>query len=175
MHGQAAGALAVGGTMSSIPLLKIAGLILKTLAKPVGKQIKHEADRVEWLREACIRTGQFSHYCTSRLAFITSDGLRFGKFRVVDLKNSEAQSVGADIMSETFILTVAASVAIEEYTRSSRKRAIDEARKEAEIEAEKADLAQRLAAMELRLDSLAQELERARSPPQTPRWRRWWT
>ena len=49
----------------SIPLLKLGGLALRTLAKPVSKRLKVEAGRREFLKHFCINAGQYSHQITS--------------------------------------------------------------------------------------------------------------
>lgn len=42
-------------------LMKIGGLVVKTLAKPVAKQLKTDAETVLWLGDACRTLGQGSH------------------------------------------------------------------------------------------------------------------
>ena len=42
-------------------LMKIGGLVVKTLAKPVAKQLKADAETVLWLGDACRTLGQGSH------------------------------------------------------------------------------------------------------------------
>ena len=42
-------------------LMKIGGLVVKTLAKPVAKQLKADAETVLWLGDACRTLGQGAH------------------------------------------------------------------------------------------------------------------
>ena len=42
-------------------LMKVGGLVVKTLAKPVAKQLKADAEHINWLRKGCTSMGQFSH------------------------------------------------------------------------------------------------------------------
>ena len=59
----------------SIPLLKLGGLAIRTIAKPVSKRLKIEAGRQQGLKSACITVGQWSHQFTSFIN-ITAAGHR---------------------------------------------------------------------------------------------------
>mmetsp|Transcript_12826 Transcript_12826/g.28296 ORF Transcript_12826/g.28296 Transcript_12826/m.28296 type:complete len:90 (-) Transcript_12826:1064-1333(-) len=52
---------------AALPLTKLAGLFLKTLAKPMAKRIKHEAARTPSTQKLLISIGQMTHNLTSRM------------------------------------------------------------------------------------------------------------
>lgn len=105
--------------MSGIPFLKISGLIVRSLAKPVAKQLRENAGHVRLLRATCVRIGQSTHYIVSRLSHFSAEGItNHHKFVHVDLKQSEALKNGAEVLSEGFLVAAAASVAIFEFARA---------------------------------------------------------
>jgi hypothetical protein len=53
--------------MAPLPLLKLAGLLVKTLAKPVANRVKVEATRHPRLSLVCTSVGQLLHQVTSRI------------------------------------------------------------------------------------------------------------
>ena len=152
-------------------------MIVKALAKPMAKFVKTEAEHVAWLRKTCETIGQGSHYASVRLAFLTTEG-RQSKFRVADLKHSEALELGTTILSEGLVLTVAVGVAAFEYERSSWSKAADEQRKSEESSTRESVLQARLDLIESQLGMLvaanaAQNIAIA-APNAHAQRRRWW-
>mmetsp|Transcript_8789 Transcript_8789/g.26308 ORF Transcript_8789/g.26308 Transcript_8789/m.26308 type:complete len:112 (+) Transcript_8789:103-438(+) len=52
---------------AALPVTKLAGLLVKTLAKPLAKRIKHDFSRFPVTQTLLIRVGQTTHALTSRL------------------------------------------------------------------------------------------------------------
>jgi len=97
-------------------LAKLFGLFIKTISKPVAKQIKHSATRYESSRNALISVGQTSHAITTRMT-IWSSGYKVRS--ISKLEDEAALSRGADLLSEAIVFSVAAGVTTYEYLRSS--------------------------------------------------------
>ena len=100
-------------------LMKVGGLLVKTLAKPVARQLKVDAEHVGWLREACTSIGQTTNYLTSRLTHASSLDKWKKPYKHIELKATEAREKGAEIVSEGFVLTVAVTVMGYEYNRQN--------------------------------------------------------
>ena len=99
--------------------MKVGGLLVKTLAKPVARQLKVDAEHVGWLREACTSIGQTTNYLTSRLTHASSLDKWKKPYKHIELKATEAREKGAEIVSEGFVLTVAVTVMGYEYNRQN--------------------------------------------------------
>ena len=152
-------------------LMKVGGLLVKTLAKPVARQLKVDAEHVGWLREYCCRMGQTTNYLTNRISHASSLDKWKKPYRHVDLKNTEALEKGSEILSEGFVLTVAVSVMGYEYNRQTNYKAAAEERK-AQVEAgRRADVEARLEALEATIRTLHGELA---AGPAAPARRRQW-
>ena len=148
-------------------LMKVGGLLVKTLAKPVARQLKVDAEHVGWLREACTSIGQTTNYLTSRLTHASSLDKWKKPYKHIELKATEAREKGAEIVSEGFVLTVAVTVMGYEYNRQNNYKEAAARRKEEKEAERRADVEARLE----RLESLLAELK---PPPETKR-RRWWS
>ena len=53
--------------MAGLPLLKLAGLLVKTIAKPVATRLKIESFKHPNFQTACKKMGQFAHQVASRV------------------------------------------------------------------------------------------------------------
>jgi hypothetical protein len=82
----------------ALPLTKLAGLLMKTFAKPLSKQVKHQLSQYEFGQSILIGIGQFSHQVTSRMT-IWSSGYRVRSIN--PLEEKEAMKAGADFIGET--------------------------------------------------------------------------
>lgn len=113
-------------------LLKVGGLAVRTLAKPVANRLKIEVKRHPVLSSVCAQIGELSHQATSRIDIISS-GYRVVKINPLPVE--DARSRGINFVSETFIFTVGVVVMLFEYSRSEAKSAL-KAAKTAEVEAQ---------------------------------------
>eukprot|EP01031_Cornospumella_fuschlensis_P041124 gene41124-50171_t len=141
--------------MAPLPLLKLAGLLVKTLAKPVANRIKIEARKHPKLSALCVRMGQMSHQLTSRITII-SQGYRV--LNVDPLPEEEALSRGINILSETFVFTVAGTLLTFEYARSEAKSAQKAQQIEEQDRQFRAYLEQRFEAQQRELQGLQTQL-----------------
>ena len=80
---------------AGLPLLKLAGLLVKTLSKPVATRIKIEAAKHEKLSTFCIFLGQTAHQISSR-ANVLALGYKF--VGVKPLLAEDALIKGANFM-----------------------------------------------------------------------------
>lgn len=71
--------------MSPLPLFKLGSLLVKTIAKPVAKQIKEYAQEHPRFRGLCVRLGRAIHYTTTHLEV----NLRQG--RIIQVGNAEVK------------------------------------------------------------------------------------
>lgn len=100
----------------ALPLTKLGSLFVKTLAKPLSKQIKARAAKYDASKTVLIAIGQTSHSITSRMK-IWSSGYRVKK--IAPLKPESALQDGAEFLGESFIFFVSGYLVIWEYRRSS--------------------------------------------------------
>eukprot|EP01035_Chromulina_nebulosa_P022791 gene22791-29510_t len=90
--------------MSGLPLLKLAGLLVKQIAKPLSNRLKQQANKNERTNESLISFGQLLHRLSSRLTVFVS-GYRF--LGVKPLPNEEALSKAVVFISESVVFTLA--------------------------------------------------------------------
>ena len=132
-------------------MTKLAGLLIKTLAKPLSKRIKHEFSRYEFTQRILVGIGQSSHRFTSRLT-IWSAGYQVRSIK--DLEAEKAMVVGAEFVGETFLLLVSGGLVLYEYNNSNEKARIKDEQYKAQIQAERDDLQAKLHAIDVRLKAL---------------------
>ncbi|KAL7514532.1 hypothetical protein ACHAXN_011759 [Cyclotella atomus] len=137
--------------MAPLPLAKLAGLLIKTLSKPVAKRIKSQMIKYDVTRDGLIWVGQSTHVLTTRMT-IWSSGY---KVRSINpLEEGEALSRGADILSESFIFFVSGAIVVYEYHRSSEKEKLKEAARLQKIRDDASILQAKLVSLDRRLDAL---------------------
>ncbi|DAZ92982.1 TPA: hypothetical protein N0F65_004357 [Lagenidium giganteum] len=115
-----AAAAAVAGAIMSLqlPMIKLGGLIVRTLTKPLAKVVKSRSKVHPGLNAVCRRIGQHQH----RMVFHFHMAFRgVSNYVVKDLPDDQAAEKGADFIGEMIIFSVAVIVASVEYTRSSAK------------------------------------------------------
>lgn len=125
--------------------------MVKTLAKPVSKRIKHEFNRTQPTRQFLNNIGQASHQVTSRLT-IWSAGYKVKQ--ITQLPTEEAIKIGSEFVGESFVLIVSAATVLYEYNRSKEKEEKKSTKKLEEAEAERAALQEQLHAINVRLLAL---------------------
>ena len=137
--------------ISCCRLTKLAGLLVKTLAKPLSKRIKHDFSRFDVTKRLLIGIGQTSHLVTSRMQ-IWSAGYRVRSIKPLEpekeLKN------GAELVGETFIFMVSGGIVIWEYNRSQESNKQKQAKAVAKQKAENAALQAKLHALDVRLKAV---------------------
>jgi optic atrophy 3 protein len=126
-------------------------LLVKTLAKPVSKRIKHEFNRTATTRNILHSIGQASHQATSRFT-IWSAGYKVKK--VTPLEKEEAMKIGSEFVGESFILIVSAWTVLFEYNRSKIKEEKKAAQKREEEAEARRVLQEQLHAINVRLLAL---------------------
>ena len=93
--------------MAAVPVLKLAGLLLRTVSKPMAKVLQREAVNSSLLRNSVASVGQVSHYMTTYLNILAS-GHRSIKIR--RLSEEKAIALGSELVGEGFIFAVAGAV-----------------------------------------------------------------
>lgn len=126
-------------------------LFIKTLAKPMAKQVKHQAIKIPMTRSALIWVGQTSHGITTRMT-IWSSGYKVRS--ITKIEDEKALSRGADLLSESFIFSVSVGILMYEYNRSSIKEEKKEAAKLQKIRDDASKLQAKLDSLDKRLVSL---------------------
>lgn len=108
---------------------KIATLAIRTLAKPIATQIKHQAQNHQRFRSICIGLAQFMHRTemalrTNLLATPSSSTSKDGeKQKIRPLNEAKAVTNGANALAEGFLFALATALIIGESYRGSRSRA----------------------------------------------------
>ena len=113
-------------TQTQYSVAKLAGLLIKTLAKPLSKRIKKDFSRYETTKNLLTNIGQFHHTMTSYMT-IWSAGYRVRS--ITPLENEKALANGADIFGESFIFGVSGAIVVWEYNKSkesSKKKEAEE-------------------------------------------------
>mmetsp|Transcript_22869 Transcript_22869/g.33453 ORF Transcript_22869/g.33453 Transcript_22869/m.33453 type:complete len:252 (-) Transcript_22869:203-958(-) len=136
---------------AALPITKLGGLLIKTLAKPMAKRIKHEFSRFPSTQKALISIGQTAHQMTSRLT-IWSAGYKVRNIN--PLEPEKALSKGADILGESFVFAVGGGVVVYDYTTSQAKSKAKEQKNLEKIHVESRALQEKLHALDARLKAL---------------------
>jgi hypothetical protein len=101
---------------AALPLTKLASLLVKTLAKPLSKRIKHQFSKNKTTKSLLEGIGQTSHSITSRMQ-IWAAGYRVKKISV--LEPETALKNGAEFVGESFIFSVSGYLLVWEYRRTA--------------------------------------------------------
>jgi hypothetical protein len=116
---------------------KIATLAIRTLAKPIAVQIKHQAQSHERFRSICISLAQFMHRTEMALRtnlLATAASRSSEKAKVRPLNEAKAVTNGANALAEGFLFLLAAGLIVGESYRGSRSRAKQRDRTEEGLE-----------------------------------------
>jgi len=106
--------------MVGLPLVKLGGLVLRTLTKPVAKALKSRAKTQVWLNGICEQLGQKQHQMSLTFQMSFRGHVSTGTIKIKDLPSDQAVENGADLLGELLIFSVAVVVASFEYDRSSK-------------------------------------------------------
>jgi hypothetical protein len=129
----------------------LAGLVIKSLAKPLSKRIKHDFSRYQVTQNLLVGIGQASHSITSRMT-IWSAGYRVRS--ITPLEREKAISLGAEITGEVFLLGVSGFWLVWEYDRGKEKERTKEEERRANSKQERDALQAKLNALNVRLKAL---------------------
>jgi hypothetical protein len=155
--------------MAPLPFIKIFAVLFKEVSKPLASSIKNFAKTHPTFRGFALATGRYHEYFSQHVEVLWASG---GRTRLRELKpvpEQTALTVGADLMSQGFLLSTAMGLVWLEYARANqtkeaeaREKAEREAAKSAirearllDIERQVADLQCRLVVAELRAEDAA--------------------
>lgn len=135
----------------ALPLAKLTSLFIKTLSKPLAKQVKHQLSHYPIGQTILKTVGQGTHQVTSRMT-IWSSGYRVRS--ISPLEDKEAMKIGADFIGETVVIGVSAGIVIWEYNRSAKSNQKKADKKRAMAKAERDALQAKLVTLDVRLKAL---------------------
>jgi len=120
--------------VAAFPVAKLGLLLIKQVSKPIAKRIAARARETRIFRDyVCIPTAQLFHWYEIQLKLkILNVGGKATK--VPKLSEAKAIEQGSEILSEFLLFSLAASILIYEYNRSSEKEAAKEERLRADRE-----------------------------------------
>lgn len=116
-----------------LPMIKLGGLIVRTLTKPLAKVVKTRSKIDPTLTNICNHLGQTQHRWLIRFHM----GYRgVSNYVIKDLPADQAVEKGAELVGELIIFSVAVGVASFEYQRSNQQSK-EKARIDAELKQQK--------------------------------------
>mmetsp|Transcript_17781 Transcript_17781/g.44370 ORF Transcript_17781/g.44370 Transcript_17781/m.44370 type:complete len:218 (+) Transcript_17781:178-831(+) len=136
---------------AALPVTKLAGLLVKSLAKPLSKNIKNNLGKYDVAKRALVKIGQTNHTVTSYMTIWASG------FRVKHIKPLEPEAAlktGAEFVGEGFVLTVSMAVVLFEYDRSSKKTALKNEQKRERIRETQQKLQAKLNTLDIRIKAV---------------------
>ena len=161
---------------AGLPLLKLSTLLVKTIAKPLGRYMKNESKYYPRLDRTFCGLANAIHYANVRVNVLAS-GYKFVSLR--PLPHDRALAEGVAIFSEGLVLGFSGLVIVVEFKRSALKSAASaakaaakEAAHEAEQDRQRSELEKRLALLEQAVGKRALEREEekaAKAAAQTKR------
>nr|CCA22043.1 conserved hypothetical protein [Albugo laibachii Nc14] len=128
-----------------LPMIKVGGLIIRTLTKPLAKAVKTRSKLHPFLNQFCHAIGQQQHRYLIHL-HMSFRGVP--KFVIKDLPPDQAVEQGADLIGEIIIFSVAIAVASFEYHRSSTKAKVKEEFEEQEKQQTEEEMEKRFERLE---------------------------
>ncbi|KAL1109941.1 hypothetical protein AAG570_014098 [Ranatra chinensis] len=119
--------------VAAFPLAKLGTLLLRQASKPIAVYAKEQAKKSQFFRTyICMPPAQIYNWCEVKMKmWIMNLG------RPVDIpKLNEAMAIelGANLLGEAIIFTVAAALLYMEYTRQTRKEAAKEDARKSELD-----------------------------------------
>ncbi|KAJ7655594.1 optic atrophy 3 protein-domain-containing protein, partial [Mycena polygramma] len=138
---------------------KIATLIIRTLAKPISAQIKHQATQHERFRHFCVDLAQRLYRSEVKLR---TNILGEPAKHIRPLSETRAIENGANALAEGFLFSVAATLILGEAWRSSRSQSKRRDVVDEQIDAlgtQVAELTTRVGALSDGMDERLREME----------------
>ncbi|CAM9121077.1 unnamed protein product [Ectocarpus sp. 12 AP-2014] len=142
--------------MVAVPVLKLFSMTVKTLAKPMAKKIKTEAQKHPRFRGVLNSMGQATNSISARIS-IRMAGHTTTKIK--PLEEDKAIADGGDLLAEGFIYGLGTFLMVFEYMSSAKDKEEKEAKSKLKKEEEKREMAQALEDINKRLAHL-EALER---------------
>ncbi|KAG1749431.1 optic atrophy 3 protein-domain-containing protein [Suillus lakei] len=127
--------------------VKLATLVIRTLAKPISSQLKNQAKQHDTFRSICISLAQRMHMAEVKLR--TNILGEPARLHVKPLSETRAIENGANALAEGFLFSVAALLIIGETWRSSRSQS-----------KQRGDVNERIEELSANVTSLTERLER---------------
>eukprot|EP00934_Nitzschia_sp_Nitz4_P000978 Nitzschia sp. Nitz4//scaffold206_size41850//21596//22437//NITZ4_007423-RA/size41850-processed-gene-0.52-mRNA-1//-1//CDS//3329541568//978//frame0 len=146
--------------VNALPLTKLATLLIRTLAKPLSKQIKATWSKNSFTKGGLIWVGQTNHALSSRMQ-IWSNGYKVRNIK--PLEEEKALKDGAEFLGEAFLFSVSGAVVVFEYNRSNESAKAKDAAKRAEAKAERRALQAKLIALDERLKAVEESLHQSQA------------
>jgi len=138
--------------MAPFPLIKLAVVFFKQISKPLANQIKVRAKNSEFFKKyVCMPPAQFYHWYDVNLRMRM---LGIETKKIAKMNEEAAVALGADILGETIILSIAIAGLALEYTRRSQKD-ID---KEAHHQERLANMERKLSDLEISLTNQSAQM-----------------
>ncbi|XP_014252641.1 putative OPA3-like protein CG13603 isoform X2 [Cimex lectularius] len=118
--------------MAAFPVAKLAALLLKQLSKPIANYAKERAKTHPFFRRhVCMPPAQFYNWCEVKMKMWV---MNMGKpVDIPQLNEAMAIELGANLLGETIIFSIAAVVLFLEYARQVRKETKKEEGRQREI------------------------------------------
>ena len=135
--------------IAKLPLIKLGGLLLRTVTKPIGKSIKVNAKTSPNLKRVCILIGNLQHNFMWRIQ------LRgISQYQVKPLSDEQAVETGSEFIGEAFIFSIAVAVASFEYHKSWTKSELKAQAAQAEEAEKQQQWKHDIARLEMRIEEL---------------------
>ncbi|KAG8749916.1 hypothetical protein FRC12_013163 [Ceratobasidium sp. 428] len=134
--------------------VKLANLVIRTLAKPISARLKHQAERHESFRKICVSWAQWAHRNEVRLRTgIMGETAK----NIKPLSETRAVQNGAESLAEAFLFSVAAGLILAEAWRSNRS----EARRRDSVDDQLDDLKTEVRELRSQMQAMGQGWEQA--------------
>ncbi|KAK5648603.1 hypothetical protein RI129_003495 [Pyrocoelia pectoralis] len=119
--------------IGAFPAAKLGALLIRQISKPLANFIIHRAKESPFFRNyICMPPAQFYNWCEVKTKMWI---LNLGKpINVPVLSEAMAIELGANLLGEGIIFSIAATVLILEWRRSSRKEALLEENRQNELD-----------------------------------------
>lgn len=130
--------------------------MVKTIAKPLSKRIKHDFSRFKFTQKILIGIGQTSHTVTSRLT-IWSAGYKVRS--ITPLEPEKAMKAGAEFVGEAFVFIVSGGIVVWEYNRSKESAAQKNAKIQKEARMQREALQAKLNSLDVRLQAVEEVMK----------------
>jgi optic atrophy 3 protein len=144
--------------MAPLPLFKLGALLFKEAVKPIASYLKSEAKEHPKMKEVAILAGRRWELVTQRFEHFVK-APRGAIFQSKPINEVQALSVGADLIAQSFLLTIALGLVMVEYTRGIRAKEAEDALKKNQKIQRQALKEERLRRIEVALERLANRLD----------------
>ncbi|CAB3245757.1 unnamed protein product [Arctia plantaginis] len=118
--------------VGAFPIAKLAALLIRQVSKPIANAAKERAKSHPFFRTyVCMPPAQFYNWCEVKAKMWI---LNLGKpVNIPVLSQEMAIDLGANLLGETLIFTVAATILLFEYNRQAKKENAKETKRENEM------------------------------------------